>query len=142
LRGGSEYQGNPAWNLRRGLIIFQFTISLGFIVCTLVVGGQVKYLLHTDYGFRTDAVVTLATPWRDSLSKVQVLQNRLAGLPRIASVVREADPPIGWGQQFSDWAAGPADSLARTAMNPLSLSTGCGSLPAATCDIRTACRRF
>jgi len=117
LRGGSEYQGNPAWNLRRGLIIFQFTISLGFIVCTLVVGGQVKYLLHTDYGFRTDAVVTLATPWRDSLSKVQVLQNRLAGLPRIASVVREADPPIGWGQQFSDWAAGPADSLARTEMD-------------------------
>jgi len=111
LRGGAEYQGNQAWNLRRALIIFQFTISLGFIICTLVVGRQVNYLLNTDYGYKTDAVLTIRTNWRDSLSKVAVLQNKLAGLPRVAAVVSEDGPPIGWGQSFWGWAAGPGDSL-------------------------------
>lgn len=111
LRGGTEYKGNSTWNLRRALIIFQFTISLGFIICTLVVGRQVNYLLNTDYGYKTDAVLTIQTNWRDSVSKVAVLQNKLAGLHRVAAVVREDGPPIGWGQSFWGWAAGPGDSL-------------------------------
>ena len=117
LRGAAEYQGNSAWNLRRALIIFQFSISLGFIICTLVVGRQVKYILHTDYGFKTDAVLTLYTNWKDSLSKVTVLQTKLAGLPRVAGVVRESGPPVGWGHSFWGWAAGPGDSLAETETN-------------------------
>jgi hypothetical protein len=99
------------------LIVFQFTISLGFIVCTLVVGNQVKYLLHTDYGFKTDAVLTLYTDWRDSLSKVAVLQNKLAGLPMVGAVTREGGAPVGWGHRFTGWAARPGDSAIATEMN-------------------------
>jgi ABC-type antimicrobial peptide transport system permease subunit len=117
LRGAADHQGNSTWNLRRALIIFQFTISLGFIICTLVVSRQVNYLLNTDYGFKTDAILTVQTNWRDSLSKLVVLQNRRAGLPRVAGVVREDGPPIGWGQSFWGWAGGPADSLVSTQTN-------------------------
>ncbi|HVU98570.1 MAG TPA: ABC transporter permease [Puia sp.] len=118
LRGAAEYQGNSAWNLRRGLIIFQFTVSLGFIICTLVVGRQVSYMLNTDYGIKRDAVLLLNTNWNDSLSKLAVLQNKLAGLPRVAGVVRQSGPPFNdWGFSRRNWAAGAGDSLMLVEMN-------------------------
>ena len=97
LKGGAEYQGNQAWTLRRGLIVFQFAISLIFIICTLVVSNQVRYMLRTDYGFKTDALLTVQTNWRDSLRKVRVFQEKLSQLSGVEKVIREASPPIGWG---------------------------------------------
>jgi hypothetical protein len=78
LKGSIEYKGNWVWVLRRILIVFQFTISLVFIIAALVVGNQVRFLLRTDYGFRSDAVLTFRTEWRDSSSKVDVFRNQLA----------------------------------------------------------------
>jgi ABC-type antimicrobial peptide transport system permease subunit len=97
LKGAVEYQGNQGWTLRRGLIVFQFSISLAFIICTLVVGSQVRYMLRTDYGFKTDAIVTVATNPRDSARLIKVLQDRLSELPGIEKITRENGAPIGWG---------------------------------------------
>jgi hypothetical protein len=97
LKGTAEYQGNQAWTLRRGLIVFQFTISLAFIICTLVVGHQVRYVLNTSYGFKTDAVVTVGTSWRDSLRLMQVFGDKLRQLPGVENITREGGAPIGWG---------------------------------------------
>jgi len=110
LKGNAEYQGNQGWTLRRGLIVFQFTISLVFIICTLVVSNQVRYMLSTDYGFKTDAVVTVGTNWRDSLRKVQVFRDKLSQLPGIESIVRESGPPIGWGHWYRPFVyKGPSE---------------------------------
>jgi putative ABC transport system permease protein len=117
LRGAAEYQGNQEWMLRRGLIVFQFTLSLVFIICTLVVGKQVRYELRTDYGFKTDAVVSVYTNWKDSLSKEKVFENALAGLPGVAGAVREVTPPIGWGMFFMGFSTGPGDSAITTQMD-------------------------
>ncbi len=97
LKGTVEYQGNQAWTLRRGLIVFQFTISLVFIICTLVVGNQVRYVLSTSYGFKTDAVITVGTNWRDSLRLMQVFEDKLRQLPGVENTTREGGAPIGWG---------------------------------------------
>ncbi len=117
LRGAAEYQGNQAWMLRRGLIVFQFTLSLVFIICTLAVGKQVRYELRTDYGFKTDAILTVATNWRDSISKARVFEHQLAGLPGVAGTVREGSPPIGWGMFFMGFSRGPGDSAITTQMD-------------------------
>ncbi len=45
--------------LRKSLIVFQFTISLVFIIGTLVVGKQIHFMLNTDLGFTKDAIVNL-----------------------------------------------------------------------------------
>jgi len=100
LKGNAAYEGSQGWSLRRGLIVFQFTISLVFIICTLVVSNQVRYMLTTDYGFKSDAIVTVATNWRDSLRKVQVFRDKLSQVPGIESIVRESGPPIGWGHWY------------------------------------------
>jgi putative ABC transport system permease protein len=111
LKGAAEYQGNHAWTMRRCLIVFQFTISLAFIVCTLVVGEQVRYMLRTDYGYKTDAILTVGTNWRDSLRKVTVLQNKFLLVPGVAAVTREIGPPLGWGHLFRPFAGAMADSM-------------------------------
>jgi len=93
LKGSGSIKGGERWWLRRSLVVFQFAISLVFIIVTLVVGRQIRYMLNTDYGFRSDAIVSVAAPGKP----IEVLQQRFAGLPGIAAVIRESNPPIGMG---------------------------------------------
>ncbi|MCB0664528.1 MAG: ABC transporter permease, partial [Saprospiraceae bacterium] len=49
-------------NIRQGLIVFQFCVAQFFIISTLIVGKQIKYMLEKDLGFNTDAIVVLNLP--------------------------------------------------------------------------------
>ncbi|HEV7347703.1 ABC transporter permease [Telluribacter sp.] len=45
--------------LRNGLVVFQFSISIILIICTLVVLTQLRYLQNKELGFTKEAVVNL-----------------------------------------------------------------------------------
>jgi putative ABC transport system permease protein len=114
LKGVTAVPGGEKGRLRRGLIVFQFTISLLFIIASLVIGSQLRYALHADLGFKTDAIVTLS-PSRDSrpgagaafqsdrephpvtndAAKTAVLADKIRQLPGVEQVIREFRPPIG-----------------------------------------------
>jgi putative ABC transport system permease protein len=84
------------WLLRKGLIVFQFTVSLLFIIGTMVIGRQLGFMLHRDLGFRSDAIILFSTGERkDSVSKVKVLQEEIRQLPGVADVSRSNMPPSG-----------------------------------------------
>src|SRR6185503_9105172 len=70
LKGITAVPGGEKGTLRRGLIVFQFTISLLFIIASLVIGRQLRYALHSDLGFKTDAIITLSRPFEDENRKV------------------------------------------------------------------------
>lgn len=96
LKGPGAPKGGGKWLLRRGLIVFQFTVSLLFIIGTMVMGRQLGFMLHKDLGFKSDAIILFATDERrDSVSKVRVLQEEIRQLPGIAEVARENMPPAG-----------------------------------------------
>jgi len=100
LKGSGSIKGGEKWWLRKSLIVFQFTISLVFIIVTLVIGNQIRYMLNTDYGFRTDAIITVqgqGTFLDTGLSRIQQLTQRYRQLPGIAEVITESTPPAGWG---------------------------------------------
>jgi ABC-type antimicrobial peptide transport system permease subunit len=81
--------------------VFQFTISLVFIIVTLVIGSQIRYMLNTDYGFRSDAIVTVEGQHNMmdmSMRNIKILEQRYSQLPGIAEVIREGTPPIGRGR--------------------------------------------
>jgi putative ABC transport system permease protein len=101
LKGTGSIKGGEKWWLRRSLIVFQFTISLIFIIVTLVIGKQIRFMLNTDYGFRTDAIVTVLGEWNDTTQKIKVLEQKFSRLSGIVQLVRENDPPAGWGR--SNW---------------------------------------
>ncbi|MDP5171565.1 MAG: ABC transporter permease [Bacteroidia bacterium] len=64
LKGQWKLSGNNL--LRKGLVIAQFSISLGLIIATLVVGEQMRFLKNQDLGFRSDEVAVLTLSPGDS----------------------------------------------------------------------------
>jgi putative ABC transport system permease protein len=59
--------GRPARvgiDLRKTLVVFQFTLSILLLIGTFIVHAQVKYMLSQDLGMRTSQVMTLDRPGR------------------------------------------------------------------------------
>jgi putative ABC transport system permease protein len=106
LKGSGTIRGGEKWWLRRSLIVFQFSISLIFIIVTLVIGNQIRFMLNTDYGFRTDALVTVQGQggFQDTTTnKLKLLEQGFSQLSGVTDVAREFSPPIGgnsWIQTF------------------------------------------
>ncbi|HVU58265.1 MAG TPA: ABC transporter permease [Puia sp.] len=118
LKGITAAPGGGKGTLRRGLIVFQFTISLLFIIASLVIGSQLRYVLHADLGFKTDAIVTLSRPLDNRMGiiatqsdrirkpaavetgEVAVLADKIRQLAGVEQVIGEWRPPMGqmhWG---------------------------------------------
>jgi ABC-type antimicrobial peptide transport system permease subunit len=87
LKGAGVQKGSEKWLLRKGLIVFQFTISLVFIIGAIVINSQLRYARNKDLGFTADAIITVETPRGDSLSKIRVAAEKvkqLSGVNRVA----------------------------------------------------------
>jgi hypothetical protein len=95
LRGAAAQKGGRGWNIRKALTVFQFTISLIFIISTVIVSRQIRYMRTSDIGFNTDAIITLSGGPRDSTAKPALFADRLRLLPGVANVARQAFAPIG-----------------------------------------------
>ena len=92
LKGQTTRTGSQKGYFRKGLIVFQFTVSLVFIIGTLMVSRQLNFMRNTDLGFSTDAIVSLRT---GRLGEGDVLAQKLRQLPGIEQVTKEWFPPMG-----------------------------------------------
>jgi hypothetical protein len=103
LKGQTAATVAPNRYLHRALIVFQFAISVGFVICTVIVARQLHYMLNADLGFSSDAVLTirplnakLRSDREPALHSI-ALVNQLRALPEIAEVTRHMETPMGWG---------------------------------------------
>jgi putative ABC transport system permease protein len=95
LKGKTVSEGGQKVTLRKSLIVFQFTISLVFIIASIVIGSQLRYMLKADLGFKTDAIVTLRPLWNDQTGKMAVLSEKVRKLKGVEEAIREMIPPMG-----------------------------------------------
>ncbi|HMQ08995.1 MAG TPA: ABC transporter permease [Saprospiraceae bacterium] len=58
MKGGIYGASGGLW-FRRSLVFFQFTISVGLILCSLVAYRQLHFMLNKDLGFNKDQVVVI-----------------------------------------------------------------------------------
>ncbi|MDN5203974.1 ABC transporter permease [Fulvivirgaceae bacterium BMA10] len=92
MKGTTSHKGgNPL--LRKGLVIFQFCISIFMLVSTLVVFNQLEFMRSKDLGFSKDQVVRVEMPSGDLRQKYQVLRNRLLQNSSIISVASSSSSP-------------------------------------------------
>jgi ABC-type antimicrobial peptide transport system permease subunit len=83
LKGRTEKViGRNKITFRKSLIVFQFLIAQVFIIGAIIIGQQLKYMLHKDPGFNKDAVITFSVPYRladkkEYKDKQFVLRNEL-----------------------------------------------------------------
>ncbi|MCO5949995.1 ABC transporter permease [Mucilaginibacter flavidus] len=94
LKGETSSRAGNKGYLRKSLIVFQFTISLVFIISTIVVDRQVNYMQNIDLGVETSNIITLRTLFREQPGKVKVLAENIKRLPGIEQVITGATPPI------------------------------------------------
>lgn len=78
-RGGQQ-------RLRRILVLFQFIISIGVLMATLLMRDQLSFLQQKDLGFEKDQILLINL--RDSVARAnyQVLKNSLESNPMIEKV--------------------------------------------------------
>lgn len=107
---GRILSGHRGIQLRRVLVVFQFVISAGLILCTLVVARQLDYMKNRDLGFNRHQVIVLdvdkVTNRGGSSSDVQganVLSNEIERLPQVESVTFTNAVPgrNGWVGQWA-----------------------------------------
>jgi len=94
LKGKTVAEGSGKGTLRKSLIVFQFTISLLFIIASVVIGSQLRYALHSDLGFQKDAIVTLRPLWGDKTGRMGVLADKVRELDGVDRAIRESIPPM------------------------------------------------
>jgi putative ABC transport system permease protein len=58
-----------ATTLRRGLVVFQFVISIGLVVATMVIQGQIKFMRDQPLGFDKDQQIVI--PFRSMEARKQ-----------------------------------------------------------------------
>ncbi|MDO6434832.1 ABC transporter permease [Flavitalea sp. BT771] len=85
LKGRLSQQHIGGFNMRRALIVTQFTISLILIMAMLVITRQMEYTKDTDLGFNKDAIVMLPMGGPAGL-QANTLQQRLAAIPGVEKV--------------------------------------------------------
>ncbi len=101
LKGKMRSTGNGQNNLRRGLIVLQFTISQIVLIGTIVAYSQMKYFRTMDLGFEKDEIVNIPIP-DNTHGQVEALQAKLAGEADIKSISFSAFSPMSQ----SNWQTG------------------------------------
>mgnify|MGYP000688714337 CR=1 FL=1 len=71
--------------LGKSLIVVQFVIASGLIICTLVFNKQFDYISRADLGYNVDNMLYLQFPWNKT-SEFARFKNELKAIPSIESV--------------------------------------------------------
>ena len=86
LKGAlSKASGNI--NLRRTLVVLQFSISMIMLICTWIVYAQLSFLRKKDLGFDKSQVMTVTVnTGQDERSKIFAMNNEFRNIPGIKEV--------------------------------------------------------
>lgn len=94
LKGSLDKSGAGGVGLRRALIIFQFSFSLLFIIGSLVIGRQVRYMRSSDKGFNSDGVVTVDYAGAGR-GQMRLYAEAVSNLPGVKQAILQGHAPMG-----------------------------------------------
>ena len=97
LKGEGSQKLNGKSYLRKSLIIFQFTVSLVFIIGTVVIGNQIHFILNKDLGFNKDAIISIHTGWTNTSEQLSVYANKIKQLQGVQLITRHKVTPAATG---------------------------------------------
>lgn len=102
LKGTPFQSGREKINLRKALIIFQFTISLIFIIGVITIKKQMNFMMNGDKGFNSNAIITL-NKWGDQNGKMKVLAENIKHIPGVNKVLLQNNSPMGFAQMSESY---------------------------------------
>lgn len=107
---GSVSSQNRGGLLRKGLVIFQFCISIMLIAGTLIIHNQLQYLDHKELGFDEEQIVLVPMGTAEVAANRASIKAELEQMTSIEQVATSSSVP-GWGfpQQIFRPKGIPAD---------------------------------
>jgi len=93
-----ELKRSPTgWMLKKGLVIFQFTASIGLIISTMAVYQQIKHMQHQKLGIAIDQFLVVTAPQQISdstfVAQIEPFKNGLLQLPQVSYVTASTAVP-------------------------------------------------
>ena len=104
LKGKIASGFKNSW-LRSGLVVFQFFISIGLIIATLVIYRQLQFIRSRDLGFNREQVLVIHNTWGDQMRSFQQDLVKLSGVEN-ASLTGDL-PTAGGGYSQNGWFRDP-----------------------------------
>ena len=86
--------------LRSSLVVFQFFISIGLIVSTLVIYRQLHYIQNKEVGFNRDRVLVIHDTWSLGRDGMANLRKDLLTLAGVTDATITIDVPTVGGDQY------------------------------------------
>jgi putative ABC transport system permease protein len=84
-RSAAETPGSG--RLRVALVVLQFAVSIGLIICTAVIYGQTVYARSVDPGYKRDHILQIDNMNRyQLLSKTQMIEDQMKRIPGVVAV--------------------------------------------------------
>jgi putative ABC transport system permease protein len=96
LLKGLKLQNKSDLSLRKGLVIFQFTISTVMIIGTIVLFLQVRFLNHTNLGFNKDLLVVIDVNTGKARTNFEAVKNEIAKILTVKNVSVTSRVPGEW----------------------------------------------
>ena len=103
LKGKVAAGFKSSW-LRSSLVVFQFFISIGLIVSTLVIYRQLHYIRNREVGYNRDQVLILHDTWSLGRDGTTNLRKNLLTLAGVTDATVTGDLPTVGGNQY--WQPG------------------------------------
>ncbi len=85
LKGGFK-AGRSGSLVRKGLVIFQFIISITLIAGAGVIYRQMDYIHQMDMGYNRDQLITIQMPTQEMVRQIPVFRENLIGISGISEI--------------------------------------------------------
>ncbi|MEO9485571.1 MAG: ABC transporter permease [Ekhidna sp.] len=95
-------------NLRKTLVIAQFTISQFLIIGTVIIAAQMRYFMEKDLGFEKEAIIKSYLPEREEV-KTARFKSMMLENPAIENITFSLSSPTGNSNSHSNFNYPPLD---------------------------------
>jgi putative ABC transport system permease protein len=91
---GSFKTSSKGVNLRRGLVILQFSLSISLIVGTIIVFRQLNFMQHKSMGFKSEQMLVIDFNYDEKvISQIEAIKNIFLKQPGVTSVSASRSVP-------------------------------------------------
>ena len=100
--------GSKGGMFRKVLVISQFSITIGLIACTFILGRQLRFMHNRDLGFEKDQILVIRNNSLEASQDIQPLKTALLQNPRIKGVTGSLQLPSSIGMYNNvTWEGAP-----------------------------------
>ncbi|MDP4259386.1 MAG: ABC transporter permease [Bacteroidota bacterium] len=118
LKGGvfSKILSNTL--VRNGLVVFQFTVSIALISCTIILFQQLRFSQNKELGLRKDNVIIVPNAEKMNAGAEETLRQQIAALPGVEHASMASGLPTlkTFADNYVPEAAGMQGALAKDIM--------------------------